>query len=85
MAAGLPVVSSDCWGRPEGFVDGEHGWIVPTGDVRALEDALELALATDVRDLRNMGARGRSLAERHYDIRRLGRRFVQLLEKVVAP
>lgn len=85
MAAGLPVVASDCAGRPRGFVDGEHGWIVPTGDVSALEEALERALATTPPELSRMGGRARLLAERHYDVRRLGERFVELVEGVVAP
>jgi glycosyltransferase involved in cell wall biosynthesis len=84
MAAGLPVVASDCAGRPRGFVDGEHGWIVPTGNVASLEKALEEAIATDVGELRRMGASARSLAERHYDIHRLGEHFVRLVEGVVA-
>jgi glycosyltransferase involved in cell wall biosynthesis len=84
MAAGLPVVASDCAGRPPGFVDGGHGWIHPTGEVPALRDALDRALATPPAELRVMGARARRLAERHYDIRLLGERFVELVEGVVA-
>jgi glycosyltransferase involved in cell wall biosynthesis len=85
MAAGLPVISSDCSGRPDGFVDGEHGWIVPTGDVPALQAALDRALATDLPELSRMGGRARLLVERHYDVRRLGERFVELVEGVAAP
>lgn len=80
MTAGLPVVASDCSGRPRGFRDGEHGWIVPTGDVAALRDALSRALSRSPRELREMGARARALARRHYDVRRLGERFVELVE-----
>lgn len=80
MTAGLPVVASDCSGRPKGFRDGEHGWIVPTGDVAALRDALSRALSRSPRELKEMGARTRALARRHYDVRRLGERFVELVE-----
>lgn len=80
MAAGLPVVASDCSGRPKGFRDGEHGWIVPTGDVPALRDALTRALSRSPPELEEMGARSRELARRHYDIRRLSERFVALAE-----
>lgn len=85
MAAGVPVVASDCSGRPRGFRDGHHGWIVPTGDVDALRNALDRALSRSDRELRTMGRRARRLAERHYDVRRLGRRFVELVEEVAGP
>ena len=29
MSAELPIVTTDCSGRPFGFVDGEHGWVCP--------------------------------------------------------
>lgn len=80
MTAGLPVVASDCSGRPKGFRDGEHGWIVPTGDVAALREALSRALSRSPRELKEMGARARALARRHYDVGRLGERFVELVE-----
>lgn len=82
MAAGVPLVTSDCSGRPRGFVDGEHGWIVPTGDVEALEAALSRALRRTRTELRRMGGRARVLAERYYDIRDLQRQFVALVEEV---
>lgn len=83
MAASLPVVASDCTGRPEGFVDGEHGWIVPTGDVPALRKALDRALSMSDEERRRLGRRGRALAERDYDVHRLGERFVELVEGVL--
>lgn len=83
MAAGVPVVASDCSGRPRGFRDGEHGWIVPAGDVEALREALERGLSLSGPELREMGGRARRLAERHYDVRRHAARFVELVEAVV--
>ena len=50
MAAGRPVVASRAGGIPETVVDGETGFLVPSGDERRLRDAI-LALATDT-DLR---------------------------------
>lgn len=85
MAAGRPVVASDCSGRPRGFVDGQHGWIVPTGDGPALREALDRALELTPEELRRMGAGTRALAERHYDIRILSERFLHLVEEVAAP
>ena len=46
MALGVPCVSTDC--RPGGaralIRDGENGFIVPTGDAKALAEAMERAL-----------------------------------------
>jgi glycosyltransferase involved in cell wall biosynthesis len=66
MAAGLPVVATNVGGIGEAVFDGDTGFIVPTGDVRALG----AALTTLVRDetLRHtMGLRARALAERRFD------------------
>lgn len=82
MAAGLPALASDCSGRPRDFVDDVHGWIVPTGDVGALAQAMGRALTKSRPELEAMGGRARELAELHYDIRRGARRFVELVEEV---
>ena len=83
MAAGLPVVSSDCAGRPLNFVDGTHGQIVPSGDVDALRRGIELLVQSDEATLTQMGSAARQLAETHYDIQVLGQQFVQLVEQAI--
>lgn len=40
LAAGLPVITSDCLGPEEVVVNGVNGLVVPTGDVDALADAI---------------------------------------------
>ena len=60
MAAGLPVVTTDCpiGGPRELVVDGESGLLVPVGDARAMAAALSRFLSDG--DLRScMGERGR--------------------------
>jgi len=45
MAAGTPVVSTDCQSGPaEILVDGEYGKLVPVGDVAAMAEAIQLTL-----------------------------------------
>ncbi len=48
MLAGTPVVASDVCGIPEAIVAGEHGLLVPPGDVDALAAALRSMLTDDV-------------------------------------
>ena len=48
MAAGLPVVSTNCRSGPqEVLADGEYGRLVPVGNVEALAVAMEQALAEE--------------------------------------
>lgn len=44
MASGLPVVATDIAGIPEQVVDGENGYLVPTGDSETLADRLRRLL-----------------------------------------
>ena len=44
MVAGLTMVITDCAGRPDGFVDGLHGWVVASGDTAALREGLRQRL-----------------------------------------
>jgi glycosyltransferase involved in cell wall biosynthesis len=66
MALRRPVLTSWVAGIPELVRPGEHGWLVPPGDVDALAAALEGLLACPAPELRAMGeaARARAL-ERH--------------------
>ena len=54
MAAGVPVLATDCGGPEEVIVDGVNGQIVPTGDTTALAAAL-VELARDREQVVRMG------------------------------
>jgi glycosyltransferase involved in cell wall biosynthesis len=84
MAAALPVVITDCSGMPEGFVEAEHGWVVPTESPDALAAAMgHLAdLTPELRE--TMGRSARALVEERYDIRMIGARFAALVAEAVA-
>jgi len=57
MASGLPVVATDIAGIPEQVIDGESGYLIPTGAPGALADCLDELLSNS--DIRNqMGERG---------------------------
>jgi colanic acid/amylovoran biosynthesis glycosyltransferase len=56
MALRRPVISTFVAGIPELVVPGEHGWLVPAGDVEALADAMHACLDAPVDTLARMGA-----------------------------
>lgn len=66
MASGLPVVATDIAGIPEQAVDGESGYLIPTGDPAVLADRLE-TLLTGAELREQMGARGLERADRFSD------------------
>ncbi len=85
MASGLPVVATDCVGRPHGFVDGQQGYLVRTEDADDLARGVQLVLALTDQERARWGQSGRELVRQHYDVRVLGRRFVEIIEGVLEP
>jgi glycosyltransferase involved in cell wall biosynthesis len=84
MSKGLPVVSFDCPTGPADIVEhGVTGYLVPTGDVDALAEAM-LDLIRDEPRRRRFGATAveRSTA---YAMTKLGRRWEDLLSSLGAP
>ena len=66
MALRRPVISTYIAGIPELVRSGDHGWLVPSGDVEALVDAIELCLKATPDLLCRMGRGGRTrVMERH--------------------
>ena len=59
LAMGRAVVTTQITGIPE-LVDAEVGWIVPAGDVPALQDAVAQALSADTATLAALGEAGRA-------------------------
>ncbi|MEE4453623.1 glycosyltransferase [Novosphingobium resinovorum] len=78
MALRRPVIATAIAGIPE-LVDGQVGWLVPSGSVDALAQALEAALGAWPEELAAMGERAsRRVRERH-DPERCAARMVELL------
>ena len=69
MALRRPVISTYVAGIPELVRPGEHGWLVPAGDVEALADAMQACLDAPVDMLARMGeaAHARVLARHDVD------------------
>ena len=68
MAWETPVLATEVFGLPELIEHGESGWLCPARDVRALADALDAALATDVTERARVGAAGRKVVERRHSL-----------------
>lgn len=69
MALGRPVISTFVAGIPELVETGEHGWLLPAGDVEALTRIMQVCLDTPIDVLEHMGkaARERVLARHCVD------------------
>ena len=69
MALRRPVISTYVAGIPELVRPGEHGWLVPAGDVEALADAMQACLDAPMDELARMGeaAHARVLARHDVD------------------
>jgi glycosyltransferase involved in cell wall biosynthesis len=66
MALRRPVISTYVAGIPELVQTGEHGWLVPAGDINALEQAMRECLNASSADLARMGAAAHTrVRERH--------------------
>jgi len=66
MALQRPVISTYVAGTPELVIPGEHGWLVPAGDVDALTQAVRACLDAPADVLKRMGeAAHQRVLERH--------------------
>jgi glycosyltransferase involved in cell wall biosynthesis len=69
MALRRPIISTFVCGIPELVTTGEHGWLVPAGDVETLMHAMRACLDTPSQILSRMGeaAHKRALARHQID------------------
>lgn len=82
MATGIPVVSTRHSGIPELVDDATAGFLVAEGDVPALTDRLSQLIADPALRAR-MGAEGRAIISRDYDVRSLTDRLVSHYEQLL--
>jgi glycosyltransferase involved in cell wall biosynthesis len=70
MALRRPIISTFIAGIPELVLPGEHGWLVPAGDVEALIEAMRACLDAPTDMLTRLGdaARQRVLTRHDVDI-----------------
>jgi glycosyltransferase involved in cell wall biosynthesis len=82
MAAGLPVVATDCGAVRDLVVDGETGFVVPVGDADQLAARL-VRLAGDDALRTRLGTHGRRRAEQNHEIGRTAAAYEDLLQRVM--
>ena len=83
MAAGLPVVATDCGSVPDTVEDGVQGYIVPVGDVAGFADRLQ-RLARDRVLCSSLGKNGRARVETEFRIEGTAHGYEELLTELLA-
>jgi colanic acid/amylovoran biosynthesis glycosyltransferase len=68
MVLRRPVISTFVGGIPELVQSGQHGWLIPGGDVIALAGAMESCLAASDDTISEMGERARRRVLERHDI-----------------
>ena len=78
MALTRPVIATFVGGIPELVSPGEHGWLVPAGDVHALVNAMRSCLNAPVDTLRRMGSAARARAIESHNVEVEAARLAEL-------
>jgi colanic acid/amylovoran biosynthesis glycosyltransferase len=81
QASGIPVVATHTGGIPEVVRDGESGFLVADRDAEALAKRLNHLIAHP-EQWPEMGRRGRTHVEQHYDIRKLNQQLAELYRQM---
>ncbi|MCG2632727.1 glycosyltransferase [Bradyrhizobium sp. WYCCWR 13023] len=68
MALKRPVLATYIAGIPELVRSGEHGWLIPAGDIDALSDALQRVLETPLNSLFDMGNSAFQQVRQNHDV-----------------
>jgi glycosyltransferase involved in cell wall biosynthesis len=68
MALSRPIISTYIAGIPELVHPGEHGWLVPAGDVRALVNAMQACLDAPLETLVRMGEAGNKAVRAYHSV-----------------
>lgn len=79
MAHGLPVVVAEADGTQGELVGPDNGWLIPSGDLKALETALAQAMA-DPQRLRRMGEASHRITQEEVNTEVMLQVFLQALQ-----
>lgn len=84
MAHGLPVIVAEADGSQSDLVRPENGWMVESGSLDSLTDALRQAAADPAR-LREMGRESHRIVTEQVNIEVMADVFIQALERAAQP
>jgi glycosyltransferase involved in cell wall biosynthesis len=76
LAAGMPVISTDCTGAARELIEPRNGWIIPSGNEATLLSAMKSAATLEIDRLKAMSQYARQVARRQ-DIESGVKRFAQ--------
>lgn len=83
MALKRPVISTFVGGIPELVIPGEHGWLVPAGDVDALARAMRACLDAPANVLSRIGEAAHQCVLARHDVDTEAAKLATLFEAVV--
>ncbi|MEY2985257.1 MAG: Alpha-D-kanosaminyltransferase, partial [Cyanobacteriota bacterium] len=83
LAMGRPVISTYIAGIPELIEPGVCGWLVPAGDINALVETMQTALATPLATLTQMGLQGRQQVIERHDVVKAAKLLADLFSQYV--
>lgn len=83
MAMGRAVITSDAPGCRETIIDGENGYLVPVKDVEILVDKMKYLIEHPEINIR-MGKRSREIAEEKYDVRKVNKAIMKIMNIGIA-
>jgi glycosyltransferase involved in cell wall biosynthesis len=82
MAYELPVITTDVGGIPEVVTDGQEGFLIKPGDIKALADRMTL-LAKDKKLRQRMGRAGRRRVEENYSMNVMVERIMKVYREIL--
>jgi colanic acid/amylovoran biosynthesis glycosyltransferase len=80
MALRTPIISTYVGGIPELVSNGEHGWLVPAGDVEALVQAMQVCLDSPDEALIEMGNSARKSVLCFHNVENEAKKIWQFFE-----
>ena len=83
MACGVPVIASEAANAAGVVLEGETGWIFPTGDALSLARRLESALTLAADTRQRFAARARARVEQCYSLEVMVDRYQQLYAELM--
>lgn len=78
MAMGRPVITTDVPGCRETVIDGVNGFMVPARDAETLSQAM-LKFVGRPELIASMGRQSRAIAEERFDVRKINKKFLDIL------